>query len=831
MNPIRRLYDHYHAYHAYGPPRLKYMGLLGMLTFCAFYFLRFTRPNPQVLDDLELRTGVVLAMLALGLQDLWPARLKPYYIPFSYAAMVYSLPFFTVYTGLERGGGVPAISNGFISLCFLTLLTDWRNTFVMLGLGSGLAVALFRLTHPGVPIAADMVAQLPAYLVIAIGANLFKFSTEQIETERKLRATQALAGSIAHELRYPLARIRYSLESMQRVLPVPGVGGQVAPVAPAEVEALYRHLAQGEQAIDRGLQVISMTLEEVSAKPLDEAGFSYLSAAEVVQKAVDEYTYDSEEARGRVAVQVLGDFHFRGDETAFLFVLFNLLKNALYYLEPYPGTRVEITVGSHQVKVRDNGPGIAPDVLAGLFEPFRSVGKSGGTGLGLAYCQRVMKAFAGEIRCESRQGEFTEFTLRLPPIGEAERELHRLSVLEAARASLSGKRLLLVEDDAAQRVTTRHKLRPLGLQVDEAPDGQRALDLLARHAYDLVLLDLQMPVLDGYQVVQRVRQGEAPANRYVRIVAHTSEPVHVARVKTQRAGMDGFISKPCAQLPLALALQRALARRPSPAVDRPLRDRRLLLADDSPFNRRAVSAYLQEAGATVVEVEHGIAVLDELGSGQRFDAVLMDLSMPGLDGVEAARAIRGSGRPWARVPIVALTAHSDAPAIDAARSAGMDGFLVKPVDAGLLYDSLASVLAGTRALPLPEAQPPAAPPPVEGPLLNVARLESYQRLGLLDELLADYLPEIARLVEVLADAVQRQELDQARDALHSLLGMSGEAGAQALYHHVRRIYVPVLEQRSWPQDSGWLAQLRTLAGRTEQALRDYGARQDPARIA
>jgi HPt (histidine-containing phosphotransfer) domain-containing protein len=98
---------------------------------------------------------------------------------------------------------------------------------------------------------------------------------------------------------------------------------------------------------------------------------------------------------------------------------------------------------------------------------------------------------------------------------------------------------------------------------------------------------------------------------------------------------------------------------------------------------------------------------------------------------------------------------------------------------------------------------------------------------LLDELLADYLPEIARLVDVLAQSLQAGEPERARDALHSLLGMSGEAGALALYQRVRRIYVPVLEQRQWPEGHAWVAELRLLASRTEQALRDYGARQAP----
>ena len=96
-------------------------------------------------------------------------------------------------------------------------------------------------------------------------------------------------------------------------------------------------------------------------------------------------------------MHVIEDFDFRGDETAYLFVLFNLIKNALYYLALDPGARITITVAEHQVKVRDTGPGIAPDVLASCSSRSRSVGKSGGTGLGLAYCRRVMRAFGGEI--------------------------------------------------------------------------------------------------------------------------------------------------------------------------------------------------------------------------------------------------------------------------------------------------------------------------------------------------------------------------------------------------------------------------------------------------
>ncbi|HEX2545460.1 MAG TPA: response regulator [Ramlibacter sp.] len=823
----RRLFRHFEDYHAYGPSRLKTMGYVGAITYVAFYFLRFTRPNPALWDDVPFRVLAVLLFVGMGLRDHWPERLKPFYIRYSYFALLYCLPCFTVLVALLRGGGVPAISNAFIILCFLVLLTDWRNTLVMLAGGTAIAAGIYILgtANPKVPM--DLIAQLPAFALVVIGGNLFKSNTDKIDAERKLRATQALAGSIAHEMRHPLAQLKHSLEGMQGVLPAPGASRESARLDSQQVQALYRHLARGEQAVQRGLQVISMTLDEVSARPIDASAFQYLSAAEVVQQAVEEYSYDTDEARDRVSVEVKEDFTFRGDETAYLFVLFNLIKNALYYVAAYPQTRVTITVGEQMVKVRDSGPGIAPNMVPGLFEPFRSVAKSGGTGLGLAYCQRVMRAFGGEIACHSVLGQFTEFTMSFPAISEEEREQHRLAAVAQARTVLAGKRLLIVEDDPVQRISTRQKLGPLALttELEEAADGQTALHLLSQRKFDIVLLDLHMPGLDGYAVAEKLRRVAGP-NQHVHIVAYTSEPAHLARAKALKCGMDHFVSKPCAQLPLLAALQQVMQQPgASGSVAGRLAGRRILVADDSAFNRKAIAAYLRNAAAIVIEVEHGGAVLEQLQAQEGIDAVIVDLHMPGMDGLETARAIRHAHEPWCQVPIVAMTARSDEPAVAAATAAGMNGFLVKPVEAMVLYDTITRLVtggAGGRTVPEP-ARPREAEAAPQDVLLNLQRLESYRRLGMLDELLDDYVPEMARLVEKLRHAVEVSDVQGSIDALHSLLGMSGEAGAQSLYQQVRRLYVPLLEQGEWPAGNQWLPQLQALAERTEQALRAYCA--------
>lgn len=826
MRVIRGLFEQFKAYHAHGRPIVQYTGMVGIAAYPLFYLLRFTKTDPPY-NDLWLRALGTLICLGLALRGYWPTRLKPYYLAYSYGALLYCLPFFFIFTSLTNGGGVVAVANTLMAVFFLILLSDWRNSVLMLLVGGGAAALLYVWVVPEPVLPMDYVARLPIVVLVMVGGSLFKFAEKQAEAEKVKRTYTALAGSIAHEMRNPLSQIKHNLESMQQALPLPTTSAQPQAIDFHQVNALYSHLAQSELAVQRGLQVIAMTLDEVSAKPMDTTAFSYLGAADATQKAVQEYGYESELDRGRVSVEVIEDFSFRGDETAYLFVLFNLIKNALYYITLYPDARVTITVERQRVKVRDSGPGIAPEMLARLFEPFRSTGKSGGTGLGLAYCQRVMRAFGGEIICESVLGEYTQFTLRFPPISKEDSDTHLFAVLASAQAVFAGKRILVVDDDLALRTITRHKLQPMGATIDEAADGLRALEMLARQHYDLIVLDLNMPVLDGYAVAERIRQGLAPASRDVCMVAYTSEPAHLASVKTQKAGMDGFVTKPCAQLPLVQALHQALEHSVARVRSRTtqLAGRRILLADDNLYNRKAMAAYLKHAGVTVLQAGHGQAVLELLQAQGGCDAILMDINMPGMNGVDTTRAIRRSPAAWREVPIIALTAHSDAAIVQAAQAAGMNDFLTKPVDAGTLYEKLHQLMS--RA-PAPALAPAAAqlPDPGAAALLNLERLESYRRLGMLEELVNDYLPEITRLVNQLEHAAARQDMQASLQALHSLLGISGEAGALALYQSARRVYVPMLEEHRWPEAPEWMEQIKALTRQTEQALRTHGA--DPA---
>jgi len=556
MGWFKKLFVHYETYHAHGRPLLKYIGIIGAATYVLFYLIRFTKPNPRPFDDIGMRLLVVVLFTLLALKNHWPEKLKKYYFPYSYWALIYCLPFFNVFLSLQRHGGVPAISNCFIALSFLVMLTDWRNTIAMLLIGCGTASLLYAAITPNPSIPMDMVAQLPAYLLILIGGGAFKLSEKQIDAE-KLRMANALAGSIAHEMRNPLGQARMSLKSIGEMLPADGA------VIPADRTSRMRQFVNtGEVAVHRGYQVIDLILGSLKPGAVDRSNFSYLSAAKTTQKAVDEYSFsdqhagdDGENPRGRVTVRIVKDFVFYGDETPYVFVLFNLIRNALYYLGQKADGTIVLTVDDHKVTVKDTGPGIDKEVLAHLFESFMTSGKADGTGLGLSYCKRTMQSFGGDIYCESVLGEFTQFTLTFPAAPEVDTRQVATPLQAPAPTrtptsealiptnALEGRTVILAEDDELNRMMVGDRLRDWGLTVLEAEGGRQVLSHLQNTPrVDLILMDMNMPGLNGVQTTQAIRSRDWE-HQGILILALSGNSDELDVRTALKAGMNGYVLK------------------------------------------------------------------------------------------------------------------------------------------------------------------------------------------------------------------------------------------------------------------------------------------------
>lgn len=796
------LYERFRAHHDMDRPLLEWIGAVGFFAFPAFYLLRRTSALGPLYDDWGLRLVAAGLCLLLALRRWWPVAARPLYIGYAYLTVFYCLSFLLSFTMLKNQGGTPSVVNMVMGAILIILLADWRNTVLMLVGGYALSLAAYALTteHPRVP-PEFVISAAGSVLVVAAGA-LSHWGQKRAELERMRLVYSALAGSIAHEMRNPLMQLRHVLDTLDAGLAT-GRGNA------ASSRELAQLVSQGQEAVSRGLQGIALTLQQLHPHPVDRSAFRHYSALRCVRRAVDDFAYEGELARSRVRVEADGDFAFRGDQTVLLMVLFNLLKNALYYLPTHPALSVVVKVDGQagRIVVQDCGPGIEADRLPRLFDEFNSSGKGGGTGLGLAFCRRAMQAFGGQIACESQPGAYTRFTLTFPQ-PEARQHAEFESLPQWVRMALADKHILVVDDEPLTRRATAARLAALGCAVGEADGGAQALERLRESKPDLVLMDVNMPGTDGFELTRQIRHGAVPGCESVPIVAFTGLPSELVGTRAGLFGMNGFLCKGCETQELAWAVARALeaaAPEPDEPDALPLEGRTILLAEDNSFNRAIVKASLLQLGADVIEAEHGEGVLQLLRSGVRPAALLVDLEMPGLDGLGLTRAVRALPAPLDAVPVVALTGHSDPARRAAARDAGMDGFLVKPVGQTLLRDEL------LRVLDVP------APPEPGAILLDKRRIVELMRLGVLDELMPGCFTEMRRLIDELDRALAAEDRAAARHAMHTLVGLSGEAGALSLHLAVKGYYAAVIDDH-WPREAGWVQHILRLAQATEDAL-------------
>ncbi len=664
---------------------------LGAPAHFFFYFLfKYTFHLPYESFVLRIMATVLCLGVLAKLRN--PGFLREYFPIYWHFMLIFVLPFiFTVYLLKNDFHELWLYWEIFMIFVLISYVPNWLMFLFDLLVGISAAILFFIVTSPGAQLDPDF--NIPLYSIVIlftiVAGYVFSYSNKrgQIALEKNT-AMQALAGSIAHEMRNPLGQVKYNLEAIEQTLPGYHPGRSSAPINDYTLDRLYQHVAQSKVAVKRGSQVITMILDEVREKPIDKSSFVYTSAAVTTQRAIDEYGFDSNEERDKVVFDRKDDFVFRVGETMYVFVLFNLIMNALYFLRPYPKSKIYITLIKgpyvNKVKVKDTGPGIPPENLDKLFDAYFTSGRKGGTGLGLAYCKRVMQAFGGDIACESVVGEYTEFTLNFPVISDEELQRSRDELIEANKPLFENKRILVVDDERADSAVVREILTALDVAVDEAGDGKAALYKLSEFRYDLVIMNLKMPLMNGYEAAEKIRKGEAGSeNAVVPIVAYTAGPYYIARSKTRKAGMQGIITKPC--LPAELIRQLAVIFRDLQKRSlHDLKGKSLLIADDSSFNRVALKTVLEKQGILIDEAVDGKDARKKLENGA-FDLVLMDIRMPQEDGIQATNRIRQSRDPeLSSVPVIGLSGDSDEGSVKEAMRAGMNDYLVKPVDTRVL---------------------------------------------------------------------------------------------------------------------------------------------------
>jgi CheY-like chemotaxis protein/anti-sigma regulatory factor (Ser/Thr protein kinase) len=393
-----------------------------------------------------------------------------------------------------------------------------------------------------------------------------------------------------------------------------------------------------------------------------------------------------------------------GDVTRVRQIVVNLLSNALKFTKQ---GEIEVSVGCNEVRadskctlvvrVRDSGIGIPADKRQRLFQPFTQIDAStsrqyGGTGLGLSISKRLCELMGGTMEVESTEGVGSVFRFTIDVGVASGRGIISPSPLAA---TLAGKRALIVDDNATNRRILRSYLQRWDMTAEEAEGGEAALQLMAGGPFDLCLVDMYMPGMDGLTLAGKLRERQAGAR--VPVILLTSGYRDEIARNASVAGV-AVLDKPIRQSVLHRAICQALGghvesgapvRSASVDVIAERHPLSILLAEDNSVNQIVAQRMLERLGYRVDIVADGNEA-QEAFRRRPYDVVLMDVQMPTVDGLAATRLIRQNttiGQPW----IIAMTANAMTGDRERCLAAGMNDYVTKPIKLQELQDALLRV--------------------------------------------------------------------------------------------------------------------------------------------
>ena len=400
------------------------------------------------------------------------------------------------------------------------------------------------------------------------------------------------------------------------------------------------------------------------------------------------------------------DDYFIGDNIKLRQVLVNILGNAVKFT-PEGGKIDFITekVNSFdgrstlRFRISDTGIGMSREYLPHIFDTFSqedstATNRYGSSGLGLAITKNIVEMMNGNIDVQSEKGKGTTFIFTVTLIDSDHKQDNKDDEIYPYKMNV-----LVVDDDPIACEHAKLVLEKTGMSCETALSGKEALEKVKLHQarqkpYDLILVDLKMPEMDGVETSKRIREIVGRESAIIIITAYRWDDVFD---EAKKVGVDSFIAKPLFAGNVIEEYRSARKKKnPADTLHKvSLKGRRVLLAEDVPINAEIMTMLLTTSEMIVDHAENGKIALQKFSDSPEgfYDVILMDIRMPEMDGLEATAKIRGLNRKDAEsIPIIALTANAFDEDVHRSLQAGMNAHLSKPIDSNALFAALESLI-------------------------------------------------------------------------------------------------------------------------------------------
>ena len=516
------------------------------------------------------------------------------------------------------------------------------------------------------------------------------------EAESASKAKTAFLSNMSHEIRTP----------MNAIIGLDNIALNDPTISDHTREYLEKIGTSAHHLLNIINDILDMSRIESGRLTIKSEEFSFSKTLEQVNTIINGQcrekglNYDC-----RMKGQV--DEYYIGDDMKLRQVMINILGNAVKFT-PEGGT-VSFLIedvarmdnkATLRFTIQDTGIGMSKEYLPKLFDAFSqedssSTNKYGSTGLGMPITKRIVELMNGSIDVESEKGKGTTFIVTIT-LTQADHESARENDIELKPHEMS---VLVVDDD---RIACEHAeviLGQVGISCEMVTSGEEALEMvkmrhLRREDYNLILMDWKMPVMDGVETTRRIRSIVGPDTPIIILTSYSWEDIED---EAREAGVDTFAAKPLfagtVMDEFREVFKKKNAKLMSETVD--LKGRRVLLAEDVMVNAEIMMMVLSMREMDVEHAENGRIAVEMFSRHEEgyYDAILMDMRMPEMDGLEATRRIRELDRNDAKtIPIIALTANAFDVDVQRSMQAGLDAHLSKPVEPELLFETLENLI-------------------------------------------------------------------------------------------------------------------------------------------